>query len=104
MISEGMLDILARREEKKIEREEIYEKLFDEYGKMQVIVAIEELSELQKELCKCLRNKDSTINLLEEIADVKIMLEQIISIYGLCEEEIEYIIDKKIERTKERLL
>jgi hypothetical protein len=104
MISEGILDVLAKREEKKIEREEVYEKLFDEYGDMQVIVAIEELSELQKELCKCLRKKGQMVNLCEEIADVKIMLEQIISIYGLCEEEIDYIIDKKIERTKERLL
>jgi protein tyrosine phosphatase len=103
MISEGMLDILAKREEKRIEREEVYEKLFDKYGDMQVIVAIEELSELQKELCKLLRNKGKKENIIEEVADVTIMLEQIKFFFNI-DDEVEKIVDEKIERTKERLL
>ncbi len=54
------------------------------YGKeSQSIVAIEELSELQKELCKMLRGIGSTEHLAEEIADVEIMLCQIKELYAL---------------------
>lgn len=48
------------------------------YGSdMQLIVAIEELSELEKELCKFLRGKKNFAAAAEEYADVQIMLEQI---------------------------
>lgn len=43
----------------------------------QVIVAIEELAELQKELTKWLRCKGSHGGLMEEMADVSIMLNQL---------------------------
>lgn len=98
------LQILINKEKDKEKRNVIYEKLFDKYGDLQLIIAIEELSELQKEICKCLRKKGQINNLIEEIADVKIMLEQIIYIYGLCEEEIDVIVDNKIKRTEENLL
>lgn len=54
-------------------------KAIDTYGEeMQMVVAIEELSELQKELCKLLRGYDSAvISAAEEMADVEIMLEQV---------------------------
>lgn len=42
----------------------------------QAVVAIEELSELQKELCKMLRGKANNDHIAEEIADVEIMLQQ----------------------------
>ncbi len=48
----------------------------------QVIVAIEELSELQKELTKWLRGKCNHDGLLEEMADVSIMLNQLELIFG----------------------
>ena len=103
MISEGMLDVLARQEEKRIERLKVYKELFLAYDEKQFIVAIEELSELQKELCKLLRNKGKKENIIEEVADVKIMLEQIEYFFNI-DYEVEEQIDKKIERTKERLL
>lgn len=103
MISEGMLDVLARQEIKRIERLKVYEKLFLAYDEKQFIVAIEELSELQKELCKFLRNKGKKENIIEEVADVKIMLEQIEYFFNI-DYEVEEQIEKKIERTKERLL
>lgn len=54
------------------------------YGKeSQSIVAIEELSELQKELCKMLRGIGNPEHLAEEIADVEIMLCQIKELYAL---------------------
>ena len=52
------------------------------YGKLnQLHVAIEELSELQKELCKDLRGKGTRDAIAEEIADAEIMLEQLKRIY-----------------------
>ena len=42
----------------------------------QTLMVFEEMSELQKELCKAARGKDNTEQIAEEIADVEIMLEQ----------------------------
>ena len=48
------------------------------YGKQsQLVMAMEEMSELTKELSKNLRGADNTEALAEEIADVEIMLEQL---------------------------
>ena len=53
------------------------------YGvKSQLIVAIEELSELQKELTKYLRGDGDMNHVAEEMADVYIMLEQLGIIFG----------------------
>lgn len=46
----------------------------------QVNMVFEEMSELQKELCKHLRGKDNLPEIAEEIADVEIMLAQMKSI------------------------
>ena len=43
----------------------------------QMVVAIEEMSELQKELCKLLRGSANMEHIAEEIADVEIMLAQV---------------------------
>lgn len=59
---------------------DIMERAIDTYGKeKQLLKAVEEMSELQKELCKavvrgCPAYALTSIN--EEIADVEIMLEQ----------------------------
>ena len=84
-------------------RKEFYKKVVDTYGSQQVIVAIEELSELQKELCKALRNKSNYDNLVEEIADVEIMLEQMKLYFNILNKDLERMKEHKIERTKERL-
>jgi hypothetical protein len=61
-----------------------YEKAIEKWGaEKQIIVAIEELSELQKALCKHLRGEDWTENIIEECADVLIMLEQIQLIFDI---------------------
>ncbi len=49
----------------------------------QAIVAIEEMSELQKELCKMLRGKADLDHIAEEIADVEIMLAQMVEAFGI---------------------
>lgn len=84
--------------------EQIYLELIHKYKEKQIIVAIEELSELQKELCKYLRDKYNEENLIEEIADVEIVLEQIKLYFNLDQNDIDKIKEQKIERTKERLL
>ena len=85
-------------------KEQIYLELIHRYKEKQIIVAIEELSELQKELCKYLRDKYNEENLIEEIADVEIVLEQIKLYFNLDQNDINEEKNKKIERTKERLL
>jgi hypothetical protein len=49
----------------------------------QAVVAIEELSELQKELCKILRRQGNKEHAAEEIADVEIMLAQMKKALGV---------------------
>lgn len=56
--------------------EDIYHQAIQKWGiNPQIIVAIEELSELQKALCKYLRGDPHNVE--EEIADVKIMTRQL---------------------------
>ncbi len=52
--------------------------ILQNYGiKSQLNVAIEEMSELTKELCKYNRDKADINHICEEIADAKIMLDQL---------------------------
>ncbi len=83
---------------------EIFKEMILKFGDKQVIVAIEELSELQKELCKNLRGKENASEVAEEIADVYIMLEQMKIWCNISEEEIQDKIEEKLKRTKERYL
>ena len=86
-----------------MERKELYKKILSNYGDAQIVVAIEELSELQKELCKSLRNNYNYGNIVEEIADVEIMLEQMKIYFEINEDEIEEMKEIKIKRTIQRL-
>ena len=68
----------------------------------QLIVAIEELSECQKEICKILRGGDGLRNLAEEIADAAIMLEQIQLIFSINDCVCNFM-DEKIKRLEDRV-
>lgn len=59
---------------------------------------VEELSELIRALVR-----DDKDNLIEEMADVYIMLEQLLIICDISDEVIDYLIYQKIERTLERM-
>lgn len=73
------------------------------YGERnQFIVAIEELSELQKELCKYLRGDGNHAHLTEEMADVEIMLDQLRIIFDNYD-DIEEIKRYKLERLYKRI-
>lgn len=88
------------------ERRCVYKKAIQHYGSLlQTTVAIEELAELQKELCKILRNPShitNYANLAEELADVTIMLEQIREIYNVNAEVCAYM-DYKVARLDDRI-
>ena len=72
-------------------------------GVKQLIVTIEELSELQKEICKSLRGKTDVLGLTEEIADVYITMEYIKRIYKIDLEDIGRIVTIKLNKLKEQL-
>lgn len=82
----------------------ILNQLVDKYKEKQINICIEEMSELTKALCKHNRGKTDIENIKEEIADVHIMLMQMLMFFEIDEEEFLKIVDFKINRTKERLL
>lgn len=91
-----------------IDRNKSYQTFLDAWGeKAQIMMCVEEMSELTKALCKYLRFKKHGIseelnfNIKEEIADVFNMLNQLKMVFG--EEEIMKIADEKIERTLKKL-
>lgn len=82
---------------------EIYKKAISKYGLYaQIDMVFEEMSELQKELCKFKRGKSNISNIAEEIADVKIMLEQMALAFDI-EDKVELQKDLKIKRLEERI-
>lgn len=85
------------------ERVKTYINALISYGdRAQMIVAIEELSECQKEICKILRGGENFPHLAEEIADVFIMMEQMALIFGL-EDQVSKYMDIKVTRLDDRL-
>lgn len=83
--------------------EEMINRIADRYGKEpQLIVLMEECGELIQACSKQLRRKDKSINnLIEELADVRIMIEQIEHLYGIksfVEDEMKYKLIRQLER------
>lgn len=66
------------------------------------VVAIEELSELTKEITKDIRGITNYKNIAEEMADVEIMLEQLKIIYSNKDLVGRYKVEK-LQRIRERL-
>lgn len=82
----------------------IFEKAIAVYGKsLQKQVAIEEMAELTKEICKDFRGKGNKDNIIEEIADVDIMLRQLMIIYNIEPSELHDAETNKLIRLSERL-
>lgn len=88
--------------EEKEREKEIYRQAIDKWEWLQKIVAIEEMSELQKELSKNLRGKDNRENIAEEIADVEIMLEQMKMLYDI-EDDVKVWKHRKLKRLEEKV-
>ena len=84
---------------------EICTEAVEKYGQtLQLVVAIEEMAELTKELCKSIRTsiENRIAGVTEETADVEIMLEQLKIIYG-NRAEVDDVRDQKLQRLQRRI-
>lgn len=98
--------------ENKLNKIEIYKMILNLYGEdLQQIVAMEECSELIKAISKMIRTKGSTSfdaqadclkNLVDEIAEVLIMIDQLMLIHNI-DGAVNYRIEEKLERQLKRM-
>lgn len=72
----------------------------EKFGELQLIVAIEELSELQKVICKDFRGYIDINDIAEEVTDVIICLSTIKEYYKITDEQIQRIANVKMERLR----
>lgn len=85
------------------DRKKVYQAALNKWGAdLQTMMAVEEMSELTKEICKIKRGKMDLDALADEIADVTIMLEQLRGIYGLNDAVCDHM-DAKILRLQSRV-
>ena len=86
---------------------DILEKAIKHYGnENQMMQTMEELSELSVAISKCLRYKDdieARNNLVEEVADVLIMIDQLKIIMNIKDYEIECYRRYKLGRLERRI-
>lgn len=83
-----------------ISQKEQLQEIINHYGAdHQKDKLFEEMAELQKEVCKEKDGKGDIQHVAEELADVNIMLQQMQLIYGITDEQIEQVVQEKIERT-----
>jgi len=84
----------------------LLKKAVDTWGQaLQLIMVLEETSELQKEVCKIIRgdwSSERMDSLASEIADVSLMLEQLIFMTGTAS-KVKLEEDIKLERLNKRL-
>lgn len=79
------------------------EEIVERNGKeIQTVVAMEELSELIQALSKVLRGIPDRDNLIEEIADVYIVLDEQRYIHGIDLNDVIPVMVKKLERMELR--
>lgn len=83
--------------------DEICRAALEAFGeRAQMTMAVEEMSELTKELCKRCRGRDNVEALAEEIADVEIMLQQMKMMFD-CAGQVETFRRYKLERLAGRI-
>lgn len=82
----------------------VCQRAVDAYGKEhQLIICMEEMAELTKELTKNLRGRRNLQDISEEVADVEIMLEQVKVIFDL-KEEVSEAKEAKLLRLQKRII
>ena len=72
-------------------------------GFYNIIIVIEELSELTKELTKALRDKGSVVGIVEELADASLGIDYIKEVFDITDKELEYARSIKIAELKKKL-
>ncbi len=85
------------------ERKQVYDAALGKWGaKMQATVAIEEMSEVIKEITKMLRGDLDREHMAEEIADATIMLEQLRQMLNI-NDSVESWMDYKVAALKRKV-
>lgn len=86
------------------------EKSIDNYGQVQLLMVCEEMGELIQAISKMERLMDSKDkknrhkqHIIEEIADVQIMLDELMLYYHIDPDEVKAFKDDKIQRLKKRM-
>ena len=72
-------------------------------GHRNLIIVMEELAELSKEISKELRGKGDNINILEELADVQLGIYYVQEICGITNEELNKAMNIKMRRLEDVL-
>ena len=70
--------------------------------KVQNLVIFEEIAEFLKTYAKCIRTKGNREELIDEIADMEIVLQQMKIMYDV-EEDVESSVTRKLEKLEEKL-
>lgn len=87
--------------------ESVVAKARKKYGDLvELVVACEEMSELTKEISKAIRNELKDIDyrhLVEELADVHIVLENIKQVFNLTDAQVSEMIVRKQHRLVNRM-
>lgn len=108
-------EILGEEFPSKVKQKDILDKAIEKYGELQLVKASEECCELAQALNKyyCMRQADGEFNpmaslglktnIIEEIADVEIMIEQVKRLLAIKNRDVELIKEDKIERLGEKL-
>ncbi len=79
--------------------------LIDHYGhESQKMMLLEEMAELQKEICKEFRGELNKEAITEEVADVLIMLEQVQMMYDISDIKLLEITSEKLVRQLRRIV
>lgn len=87
-----------------MEIKDFVKEIMAKYGKLQLVIAIEEMSELTKEISKDLRGKGKREHIIEEMADVQLILDELKEYYNISQEDIYKVKRKKVIRTKKLYL
>lgn len=85
------------------ERAKVYAEAQEIFGaNAQLVKALEELNEVQLEICRLFTDRGSVLHLAEEVADATIMLEQVRQIFGINAEVCSFM-DAKVLRLQGRI-
>ena len=82
----------------------IMAEIINYYGhESQNMMLLEEMAQLQKEICNDMRYDPDLEAITEEVADVLIMLEQIQMMYHISETKLHKITNEKLHRQLKRM-
>ena len=88
-IVNNMIDVLAEIEQIR--------------GLRNLIIAMEELSELQQAISKILRGKGDKLNVMEELVNVEIVMETVKNTMGITEQELDKVRYIKLKRLEDKI-